>query len=76
MAPLAKTAFELMPDTDYHWTFTELGNERYLVHPVAQSGTCGFYPRAWNASIVTGLHKAAQLASYRTECWQAGREIY
>lgn len=65
-----------IPARDYRWTFEQLRGERYVVRPVGALGTCGFYPRAWNATVVTGLHKAAQLANYRTECWQAGKDCY
>lgn len=55
---------------ELQWSFEQLRGECYVVRPKNQLGTCGFYPRAWQAYFVTGLHKAAKLAYQLTLEWQ------
>ena len=35
-----------------HWEAEQLRDNKYVVRPRGQLGTCGFYPRPWTAQFV------------------------
>ena len=40
------------------WKATHLQSNRYVVRPVGQLGTCGFYPAPWTAFFVNARSEA------------------
>ena len=46
------------------WEATHLQSNRYVVRPVGQLGTCGFYPAPWTAFFTSARNEAEAMSKF------------